>query len=359
MGKPTEKHGKQGFKAYTLATIVLLATILFGADWALVWRNASAERGTGDAHHAAQSKFLEQGLYNITCAARDRVFEGCSVHRGTHCARVVIDDFISEDEAASLIRLAETAFNMISNGGAGPVSVFDTASGATSRERGFIDVFAVAKRIRSDIEKLEAELSTFPPANNPDTTAAYETKQNKLTALKSRLFRPEDVRVKLEVEARFKSVAERIFGISSTHLTKPSFIARIKSDIPALQTNDEYWYRHVDTDQYGTFEHTAVLYLNSQEGNYKGGEFEFLDERPQEGHKGELLVVPKRGRMLLFTSGSENPHRVRKVQSISTTQGGVRYAWVLALTCDETSRVPQGQVQRLLDSAYPPLPHSL
>lgn len=132
-----------------------------------------------------------------------------------------------------------------------------------------------------------------------------------------------------------------------------------------------------------TFEHTGIIYLSSRENNFLGGDFEFIDRRrdhlagenggmagdktpqrlkgsgavaekgrEQERDSYKVWVEPKQGRLLLFTSGAENTHRVRKVRAlpggplqrrmhdeadntIYQERPGMRYAWVLATTCDE------------------------
>lgn len=45
------------------------------------------------------------------------------------------------------------------------------------------------------------------------------------------------------------------------------------------------------------------------------------------------VVEPVKGRVLIFSSGAENPHRVEKVKS------GVRTALTIAFTCDESQAV--------------------
>jgi predicted 2-oxoglutarate/Fe(II)-dependent dioxygenase YbiX len=68
-------------------------------------------------------------------------------------------------------------------------------------------------------------------------------------------------------------------------------------------------------------------YLNDFSKGYKGGEFIFNDGTEEEPKYD--VVEPRRGRVLLFTSGSENVHRVAQLTS------GVRYALTVAFTCDK------------------------
>ena len=55
------------------------------------------------------------------------------------------------------------------------------------------------------------------------------------------------------------------FGIDSSllHLAQPTFFSRLTSD-EAKTPHDEYWHQHVDTNQYQTFDYTALIYLNHQ-----------------------------------------------------------------------------------------------
>lgn len=65
--------------------------------------------------------------------------------------------------------------------------------------------------------------------------------------------------------------------------------------------------------------------------DFKGGRFVFIDdiEKPMKN----VTVEPRKGRVLMFTSGAENPHFVEKVTS------GVRYAITVSFTCDKTKSI--------------------
>merc|ERR550534_2603 len=91
--------------------------------------------------------------------------------------------------------------------------------------------------------------------------------------------------------------------------------------------HDEYWHQHTDTEQYGTFEYTALLYLSTLGRDFDGGEFVF--DPPAGGAPASAVAVePKFNRLVAFTSDAENPHRVAKVSR------GVRIALTAAFTCD-------------------------
>jgi predicted 2-oxoglutarate/Fe(II)-dependent dioxygenase YbiX len=91
--------------------------------------------------------------------------------------------------------------------------------------------------------------------------------------------------------------------------------------------HDEYWHDHIDTEQYGTFAYTTLLYLNSQQQDFEGGSFTFL---PTKKGRGEPVTVePREGRLVIFSSGAENTHRVTRVGK------GVRIALTTAFTCNK------------------------
>ena len=78
------------------------------------------------------------------------------------------------------------------------------------------------------------------------------------------------------------------------------------------------------------YHYSALLYLAEGGGeDFSGGEFQFMDP------EGNFTVVPRAGRVVIFTSGQEHLHRVRPV-----TQG-VRYAISMWFTCDAAMAMPQ------------------
>ena len=132
--------------------------------------------------------------------------------------------------------------------------------------------------------------------------------------------------------AVFRSVVRRVssllrsrFGLTTLHPATPSFFSRIISGRDAQTVNDEYWHRHVDTRQYGSFVYTSLLYLSDHGTDFRGGVFRFDGASSVAAPE---QVTPKAGSLLIFTSGQENPHRITKVSS------GTRYAVTIPWTCD-------------------------
>lgn len=95
--------------------------------------------------------------------------------------------------------------------------------------------------------------------------------------------------------------------------------------------------RSIDLEQYGSFIFTALLYLADQGsgGDFEGGSFEFMPAGTTQGQQSQPVstVKPSRGRLVLFTSGPEHPHRVTRVTS------GTRLAITIAFTCDKRAAI--------------------
>lgn len=131
-----------------------------------------------------------------------------------------------------------------------------------------------------------------------------------------------DFELLVETKERIEALLSDHFNVTGLRLTKPTFFARLDGDHEAKVMNDEYWHPHVDTIAYGSFAFTGLLYLSEQGDDFQGGDFVFLDGAAN------YTVTPVIGRLLLFTSGAENAHQVRRVTR------GARTALTIAFTCD-------------------------
>jgi len=69
------------------------------------------------------------------------------------------------------------------------------------------------------------------------------------------------------------------------------------------------------------------LYLSDYVSDFSGGEFAFVFR------EGEETVLPARGRLLMFTSASENPHRVKRLRS------GQRLTLTVPFTCSAAAAI--------------------
>ena len=89
-----------------------------------------------------------------------------------------------------------------------------------------------------------------------------------------------------------------------------------------VDPNYDYSNPHVDKANRAAYDYSALLYLNDGGGvNFTGGNFHFLDTNA------DYTITPRSGRLITFTSGLENPHRVETVTS------GTRYVLAMWFTC--------------------------
>ena len=140
-------------------------------------------------------------------------------------------------------------------------------------------------------------------------------------------FRRSEVAVYADVVERIRRLAEATFRAEGLYLTAPTFFSRISSDKPPKILNDEYWHEHIDAEQYGSFVYTSLLYLTDAGRDFEGGAFQFL------GAESVADVQPAKGRLVLFTSGTEHPHRVTRVTA------GTRLALTIAFTCHREAAI--------------------
>lgn len=212
-----------------------------------------------------------------------RLFKDCAPQK---CGRVVSDSVVTAEESDALLNLAKRGLALSrSDGGA---SILDLHSGSISLGKKFVNVYKL----------LEQEGTT--------------------------LFSDHDLKVYKQVKDKIRSLIGFQFGIrpDSLHLTHPTFFSEMTVR-PAVTVHDEYWHVHVDKEQYGSFHYTSLLYLADYNADFGGGRLVFVD-----GVRGNATVEPRKGRVLAFTSGSENPHFVEKVDK------GVRYALTVSFSCD-------------------------
>ena len=79
-----------------------------------------------------------------------------------------------------------------------------------------------------------------------------------------------------------------------------------------------YWEAHVDQDNKQAYDYSALVYFEDGGVDFAGGSLIFED--------GET-ILPRRGRLVAFSSGPENGHRVARVER------GARTALALWFTC--------------------------
>ncbi|XP_056286653.1 urotensin-2 receptor 2 [Pseudoliparis swirei] len=224
-------------------------------------------------------------VYSVPCSEdyeNYKRYPGCTPQK---CGRAVTDAVVTREESQVLKRLAERGLALAgSDGGA---SILDLHSGALSMGKQFVNIY---RYFGDQIGEV---------------------------------FTQEDFQLYRNVRERIQAVIAETFGLDPTllYLTKPTFFSRINGTIAKTQ-HDEYWHPHIDKVTYGSFDYTSLLYLSDYGSDFTGGRFIFMDEN------GNRTVEPRAGRVSFFSSGTENLHRVEKVE------WGTRFAITVSFTCD-------------------------
>ncbi|XP_001605079.1 2-oxoglutarate and iron-dependent oxygenase domain-containing protein 3 [Nasonia vitripennis] len=249
----------------------------------VVWYNS---RNGKEVSFARQKDVLVSRTQHVDCSTDYKAeidkYPGCVPEK---CGRVVSDKLVSASEADTLLQLAKNGFKY--GGSDGGASTLDLQSGALSKGTKFIDVYRL-----SDAKKI---------------------------------FNSADFAIYKVVRTKIHHAIAHHFGVDANkiYLTKPTFFSRI-TNAPAKTIHDEYWHPHVDKETYESFHFTSLLYLSDYGRDFEGGRFVFIDKNSVNS-----TIEPRKGRVSMFTSGSENLHAVEKVTS------GTRYALTVSFTCDK------------------------
>jgi hypothetical protein len=154
------------------------------------------------------------------------------------------------------------------------------------------------------------------------------------------------------------------FNLTHLHFTAPTFITREIGDggvwKPATM-HDEYWHVHADKNNTQHYDFSGLIYLSEFNKDFTGGELEFydydsLDCSPFVDAKNpgpckilgvpDAKVHPSPGKLIVFGSGRENPHRVKPVIK------GTRFVLSFWFTCDDRRKFRHfldGQAHRAYD----------
>jgi len=205
-----------------------------------------------------------------------------------NCGRWVFDHMFTSEVMESMEDMVEQILARAQGGGTGGPSVVDLHTRVVSYKDTFIDLDVVLGHYKWNITETHREHYKH----------IRRTIKNKILELS-------------------KLPEERMYY-------DKGFFSHINGSQPAANVHDEYWHEHIDTDQYGTFTYTSLLYFGEKGSSFDGGDLVFKD-----GH----TIKPERGRLVIFSSGQENPHWATKFSS------GIRVAMVSALTCNEKARV--------------------
>lgn len=264
---------------------------------------------------SARSRIAGALQSNVTCAARaggdgSGITGLCgSPRRAGRCARFVVDDAVPAELVRELRDLIQWLVKEAWGAGAGPPSVVDLHAETISYKENFVNL---------------TQLMEFKQANF--TQAQLQAYQDVRQILREQL--------------------SQLFGLSTEGLMHDmTFFSQINASKKAKTMHDEYWHSHIDTEQYGTFAYTTLLYLNTQYEDFQGGEFIFEERRYGDTIQPAASVEPRSGRLVVFTSDAENPHKVLPV-----TQG-VRLAMTSAFTCSKTKAAAIAPFPRSLVSS--------
>ncbi|XP_057664661.1 2-oxoglutarate and iron-dependent oxygenase domain-containing protein 3-like [Diorhabda carinulata] len=250
-------------------------------------------KGTKDSILSKQTEVYVRRSQIVECGPeyiKDiKQYEGCVPKK---CGRFVSDKLVTEEEADILLKLAVRI--MARGGSSGGASIVDLHTGALSYRDKFINIYQHNgnKKILTETERKVYEL----------------------------------------VRKNIQSAIAESFGINtdSLHLTYPTFFSRL-SNVDPKTRHDEYWHEHIDKRTYEAFHYTSLLYLNDYGKDFKGGRFIFMDNISAPTKN--VTVEPRKGRVSMFTSGSENPHYVERVTE------GLRFAITISFTCDATKAI--------------------
>ncbi|CAD1473144.1 unnamed protein product [Heterotrigona itama] len=253
----------------------------------IVWYGS---RQGKEIYLAKQKEILLSRTLNVGCSSDYKTetskYPDCAPEK---CGRIVTDKLVSSTETDVLLKIAVSGLNF--GGSDGGASILDLHSGALSKGQGFIDIY------------------TLPEAK--------------------KIFNSADFAIYKVVKTKIQHAVAHNFGIPSNKifLTKPTFFSQM-TNVSAKTIHDEYWHPHIDKETYESFHYTTLLYLNDFGKDFEGGRFMFIDK-----NNVKTIVEPRKGRVSMFTSGSENLHVVEKVQS------GTRYALTISFTCDPNAAI--------------------
>lgn len=267
-------------------------TIVFSV-LVLVWYTSSDKKEIVLASH---KEVLQSRGQQFACSQsfQEEIenYPGCIPEK---CGRFMSDRIVTNAEAEALLKLAR---NGIALGNAdGGAAILDLHSGALSDGKGFINVYA-----------LEAAQKIF-------------------TAAEMTVYKVVKTKIQHAIAHNFNIDVESLF------LTHPTFFSKLTNGEPKT-LHDEYWHPHVDKETYESFHYTSLLYLSDFGQDFSGGRFLFIDP------KQNVTLEPRKGRVLMFSSGEENVHFVERVNT------GTRYAITVSFTCDATKAVADPNIHK-------------
>ena len=260
--------------------------------------------------HVASAKLPSPFSQRVPCHRTTRGGErSCSPGSGIDCGRMILDGFITDEDVERLRGLTEKALAGRGRGG-GP-AIVDLNTGYIRDTEGLVNIYA---------------------QDGGDG-----------------LFTAEEYGFYGGVIDRIRAKVSESFGLDGLHFTAPTFITRsvASAEWQPRAMHDIYWMPHVDKNNTQHYDWSGLLYLSTGGEDFEGGDLIFYDEdvpvtdprrwlgydEAAETAPHEVLrVVPRRGRLAMFSAGAENPHRVTRVEK------GERIVLSMWFTCDERRR---------------------
>mmetsp|Transcript_23611 Transcript_23611/g.40121 ORF Transcript_23611/g.40121 Transcript_23611/m.40121 type:complete len:333 (-) Transcript_23611:170-1168(-) len=139
----------------------------------------------------------------------------------------------------------------------------------------------------------------------------------------------EDFEVYGRIIKQLKDLVSETFQYQGLHFTAPTFITRLDGDTPwePREIHDEYWHKHADHNNTEHYHFSGLLYMSEYQKDFEGGRLLFYGQDDSSDEPTEV-VEPAPGRVVMFSSGAENPHRVERVTA------GERFVLAFWFTCD-------------------------
>lgn len=244
---------------------------------------------------------------SVECKIEEAGENGCLP---TSCSRHVMDGVFEEADITALHKIAEKGMSSRGPSLGGP-TILDINTGFVRDTKGLENLFT-----RDEANKIFTE----------DDFAHYG-----------------------KIITKLRETVTTTMDIDELYFTAPTFITRLDGDTDwqPQEIHDEYWHPHADRNNTAHYHYSGLLYMSSKGEDFTGGDVVFYNADSEMKHprnnedvdlarKGvfnfveeEQRVEPRAGRMVIFTSGHENPHKVERLMS------GKRFVLAFWFTCDE------------------------
>ena len=280
---------------------------------------------TADRMVAASSSSSSSQRWSIPCSNQYREttpHPGCTPIEGGPCDRRIVDDFLTTTEVEHLLRMAQTGMATSPTKSIVGPTIMDVNSGWVL-----------------------APGTDYPTSIYSSTTTGQQQK-NLYTQAEYALYK--------DVTERLKTMVETTFEVTTAlYFTAPTFITREVGNPHWQPTtmHDEYWHPHVDKNNTDHYDYSGLIYLSTYGVDFHGGgQLQFYNATTSldcaafvDLHNPgpcvvigppELIVEPRKGRVIVFGSGRENPHRVTRFES------GTRFVLSFWFSCDARTKFP-------------------